>query len=107
MNFQHMIKTGKQRRNAIKEALRNPYTWPGGYEKRFSAYDGFLCADCVRKNLRAVFEDTTMNAGGWNLSVEVYWEGPVHFCDCGAEIESAYGDPSEEDVDNQKDCSNV
>lgn len=101
MNFQHTIKTGKQRREAIKEALRQPYAWPGGYTKRFFAYDAFICADCVKKNLRVVFEDTTMNAGGWNLGVEIYWEGPVHFCDqCGTEIASEYGDPEEKAVDN-------
>lgn len=102
--------SAKARRNQIKEALRNPYTWPGGYEKRFSAYDAFICADCVKKNLRAVFQDTTDNVGGWNLSVEVYWEGPMHFCDCGAEIKSEYGDPFEKDeesVDNSTDSSKV
>lgn len=102
MNFQHTIKTGKQRRNAIKEALRQPYTFPGGYTKRFSAYDAYICADCVRKNLRAVFQDTTDNVGGWNLSVDIFWEGPMHFCgQCETEIHSEYGDPEEEAVDKQ------
>jgi hypothetical protein len=103
--------SAKARRNRIKDALRNPYTWPGGYEKRFSAYDAFICADCVKKNLMAVFRDTTQNAGGWNLTVDVYWEGPTHYCgECEAEIESAYGDPFEKDeesVDNSTDSSKV
>jgi len=75
----------------IKEALRQPYTWPGAYPKTFLSYDGCLCADCVRGNFRAVVNDTKMNVGPWNLRVDVLWEGEAWCADCGEEIETAYG----------------
>jgi hypothetical protein len=80
-----------KRVEAIKEALRQPYTWPGAYPKTFVAHDGCLCAGCVRGNFRAVINDTRMNAGPWNLRVDVLWEGEAWCVDCGEEIESAYG----------------
>lgn len=75
----------------IKEALRKPYAWPGGYPKTFVSYDGCLCAGCVRGNFRAVVNDTKMKAGPWNLTVDILWEGEAFCADCGEEIEPAYG----------------
>jgi len=81
---------------AVKEALRNPYTFPGAYPLTFVAYDGRLCGKCVRSNFRAVVNDTRDNKGPWNLHVDVLWEGVAYCNDCGTEIESAYGSVEEE-----------
>lgn len=80
-----------ERVQAIKEALRQPYTWPGAYPKAFVSYDGCLCLKCVRSNFRAVLVDTKMKTGPWNLEVDVLWEGKVFCTDCGNELETAYG----------------
>jgi hypothetical protein len=88
-----MMNAAKKRRQAVKEAIRQPYTWPGSYPKTFVSYDGCICRSCVTNNLRAIFRDTTDNVGGWNVRVDVLWEGPAYCANCGTELESAYGNP--------------
>lgn len=85
----------RKRINEIKKALRNPYTWPGAYPLSFYSYDGLICHKCVRKHFREVLTDTKTNVGGWNLFVDVVWEGTAFCAECSAEIETAYG-PSED-----------
>jgi len=92
-----MMKKNK-RTEAVKEALRQPYTWPGAYPKTFVAHDGLLCPKCIRNNFRAVVEDTRANRGAWNVFVDVVWEGTAFCADCSDEIETAYG-PCEDEVE--------
>jgi len=73
------------------------FAWPGGYPLYYlDAEDAVLCRECAsRANEYSV--DT--------VAGDVYWEGPPMSCGhCGKEIESAYGDPEddEEDHDNAK-----
>lgn len=75
---------------AIKQALRQPCTWPGAYPKTFVCYDGCLCHRCVRDNFRAVVNHTRNNTGAWNVIVDVLQEGEAWCVDCGEEIETAY-----------------
>ena len=59
----------------VKEAVRNKYAWPGGYELAFVTSDGaLLCTDCVRKNWRAVLDDmkTDYPSSGWKISAITY-----------------------------------
>ena len=67
------------------------YAWPGGYPMYYLASEGaVLCPTCAND------PDTA------DLEVRpcVYWEGPSFECDgCDRAIESAYGDPEEEDAD--------
>ena len=86
-----------KRIEAIKDAVRQPYTFPGMYPKTFISYDGCLCHKCVTSNIRAVFNDTKMNVGPWNLRVDVLWEGAFYCADCGEELETAYGDVEDTD----------
>ncbi len=64
--------------------------WPGGYPlSYYDFHDGsVVCPDCA-----------TLERFKVKLTADVHWEGPSDFCDvCGAEMESAYGDPwAEED----------
>jgi hypothetical protein len=85
-----------KRLESIKQALRQPWTFPGGYPLSFHSYDGPLCHQCVKGNFRAVVNDTRMNCGGWNVTVDVIWEGEAWCADCGDEIETAYGPLKEE-----------
>jgi len=76
---------------AVKQAIRQPFTFPGCYPKTFVSLDGLLCHKCVKDNFRAVINDTQANRGAWNLVEGVLWEGVGHCVDCGTDIESAYG----------------
>lgn len=66
------------------------YAFPGGYPLVYYTRDGMtICADCASKEV-----DYSQEA----IAYDVYWEGPAIVCDdCGVEIESAYGDPDEEE----------
>ena len=79
----------------VKQAIRQPYAWPGGYPVYTILADGdLLCANCTRKNFRRIVEDTKSRWDtGWKAAgVDVYWEGEAIPCGhCGKELESAYG----------------
>lgn len=81
---------------AMRDAIRNPYTWPGGYPVHIYLSDGeCICADCARLNYRRISESTrSNNHDGWAvLGIEVFWEGPPEYCvQCNKEMESAYGE---------------
>ena len=83
---------GRLQLQRVKEALRHPYTWPGGYPIQMWAYDGCICHDCVRSNFRAIVTDTKSGVGGWTIvGVDVLWEGTECCVECGKDIETAYG----------------
>lgn len=87
---------GKLTLQKVKQALRNPYAWPGGYPIQMWAYDGCICHKCIRANFRAVVADTKSGFGGWDIrGVDVLWEGPEWCAQCGDEIETAYGSEAE------------
>lgn len=74
------------------------YVWPGGYPVVYvdpeDESEG-LCAETVREMI---------TAGEWpeGKSIDSYthYEGPSVECTCGAMIESAYGDPEDDDPEN-------
>jgi hypothetical protein len=61
------------------------YAWPGGYQLQYLTADGLtICPSCANQS------DTSDPV----VAGDVYWEGPEVPCDdCGAMLESAYGDP--------------
>lgn len=72
------------------------YIWPGGYEITYVTHGGgSLCHQCANTNLELTIDP---DAHDWYIVAGyVNWEGPTTICDhCGRDIESAYGDPSEE-----------
>lgn len=72
--------------NLLREDGTLPcFTEVGCYNLTYlDVFGAVICPDCANKS-----EDVK---GGF-----VYWEGPSLQCDeCGAEIESEYGDPKEE-----------
>lgn len=79
----------------VKDAIRHPYAWPGGYPVFTILSDGeMLCADCAKANFRQIVEDTKSRCnGGWRAAgADVYWEGDDIPCGhCGKPLESAYG----------------
>ncbi len=70
-----------------------PYAWPGGYPILFlNDRLDILCAKCARE------EFIMRNV---DITCDIYYEGPPYQCEeCNAEIESAYGDPDEEESDD-------
>lgn len=53
----------------VKEYIRHPYAWPGGYEIVFIASDGeILCHDCARSNWRKICDSMTHDIrDGWKI----------------------------------------
>ena len=92
-------------RQALKNLLDDngklpTYAWPGGYPIEYVTADGgLLCPACANGENGS---EATINQDApadWRIeAADVYWEGPVQFCDhCNSQIESAYGDPDEVD----------
>ena len=53
----------------IKQYIRQPYAWPGGYEIVFITEDGgILCHECARNNWREICDSVTHdNNDGWKV----------------------------------------
>ena len=85
----------------LKEALRSPFAWPGGYEKAIYLVDGErICPVCARKEFRDIVRDTKSEwSTGWTFShIDIYWEGEKERCvNCDEALASEYG-PIEENV---------
>ena len=77
--------------NLQKDGKLPAYAWPGGYPVLYlDRENSTLCADCATKSLKDEVEHFRP------IACDVYYEGPVTFCDqCSTGIESAYGDPEE------------
>ena len=81
----------------VRDYIREPYAWPGGYPKVLYMADGeAMCAECARKNYRQISSVT--RSGAWRddwfaSGVTIHWEGaPLHCSNCNCSIESAYGE---------------
>lgn len=78
---------------------------PGRYPMIYLTADGgILCPDCAngKNGSRAADKDIDPERGDddqWRIvAQDIFWEGRPTTCDhCEKEIESAYGDPEQED----------
>ena len=54
-------------REIALSVIRNPYAWPGGYERLVVTTDGaLLCSKCVRKEATRIMSDCRDNYNtGW------------------------------------------
>jgi hypothetical protein len=88
------------RTESVKEFIRHPYAWPGGYPLFAITHDGAaLCKDCTKKEAKTIIKSTRDGANdGWNVEgVDVNWEDPQLYCDhCSKRIESAYAEDDAE-----------
>lgn len=86
-----------ERIRQVKEYIRAPYAWPGGYTKILVMHDGeVLCSDCARADFRLIVSSTRTGArDGWQAEgVTLHQEGPALYCaNCNKYIPSDYGDP--------------
>ncbi len=85
--------------DAVKDMIRQPYAWPGGYAKVMIMADGdSMCAHCVKENYHSILRATRDNdRSGWQAyAAEIHWEGaPLQCCGCAMDIPSEYGDPEQ------------
>lgn len=74
----------------VKDAIRNPYAWPGGYPKTIILDDSeLLCATCAEKEFHNVCRDTLCGYSGWcAISVDIIWEGGNHCNHCGTCVDA-------------------
>ena len=80
--------------NQVKDFVRRPYAWPGGYPLFAITNDGgCLCHKCVKDNYRIIRESQRDDCrDGWQVeAIEVNYEDSNLYCDhCNDTIESAY-----------------
>ena len=82
----------------VKDAIRNPYAWPGGYPVYTVMSDGeLMCPDCARAEYRLIAQATKDQLrDGWQAEGSaILYEGPEYCCHCNKELESAYGEADE------------
>jgi hypothetical protein len=79
----------------VKETIRKPFAWPGGYPRYVVLSDGeMLCRICARENFRAILRSTVYDYhdGGWRAAgASVLWEGFETCAQCNKALPSAYG----------------
>ena len=79
--------------DALKEALRRPHVFPGGYPLHVLMADGeCLCIDCARKNFKRLISEKRRPCDpAWKVyGVDVNWESLLYCAHCNEQIESAY-----------------
>ena len=79
----------------VKDAIRHPFAWPGGYPVYTIMADGeLMCTDCARENYKLIVQATKDQLrDGWQAyGSDVLYEGSEYCCHCDKELESAYGE---------------
>ena len=80
---------------AVKQAIREPYAWPGGYPLYVIMSDGeSLSVTTAREHWRSIVHSTINRYGdGWAAyGAEINWESELYCAHSGEKIESAYGE---------------
>lgn len=64
----------KTARNLLVSVIKNPYAWPGGYERLLVTADGaLLCSQCARKEAPRIMADIRDGYNtGWLPTGSVY-----------------------------------
>lgn len=76
------------------------YGWPGGYPIIYiDGFNSVICPNCANKFRNDPETDEKYKP----VAGDVFYEGSTEFCaECNIEIESAYGDPDNDDSDDQE-----
>ena len=78
----------------VKDFIRQPYAWPGGYPMFAITGDGAaLCKECCKSEFRNIVDSIHRDCSdGWKVeAIDVNWEDSELYCDhCNDLIESAY-----------------
>ena len=90
-----LVRSEIQRLKEVKDFIRFPYAFPGGYPKVLITADGgALCHCCATQEWRLIASESFDNSNcGFRASgVGVNWENTDLTCEhCGETFESAYG----------------
>ena len=58
----------REKINQVKNAIRQKFAWPGGYELFAVTQEGdFLCVDCMKNNFKTVLYDTKNSLRDWAI----------------------------------------
>ena len=80
----------------IKNTIRNPYAWPGGYPLYMIADDGgCICTNCAKDNFKLIADSVIRGiSDGWKVvAIDInYEDDSLHCGNCNTQIESAYGE---------------
>lgn len=80
----------------LKNAVRDKYAWPGGYEMALIMDDSAtLCMDCAKAEFKEIVRATKHGDNtGWRAEgVFINYEDQSCYCaHCGRRIDPAYGD---------------
>ena len=78
----------------LKEFIRHPYAWPGGYPLFAICHDGgCICKTCARDNAKILIKSTRREDDPqWQIdAVTINYEDSELYCDnCNNLIESIY-----------------
>lgn len=80
---------------AVKQAIREPYAWPGGYPKYILMSDGEpLSIAAAREHWLSIVHSTIHGCNdGWAAyGVDINLESELYCAHTGERIESAYGE---------------
>lgn len=94
--------THAQRLAVVKQFIREPYAWPGGYPVYLVTRDGGAlshdaCKDCWREIVSSVMT-RHFDSGWYPEAIDINWEDSDLYCDhTGKRIESAYAEPENEE----------
>jgi len=78
------------------DGLLPSFAWPGEYPIIYIDREcEVVCAKCAT----TIVDDSETDVE--IVAADIYWEGPTMFCaECNCAIESAYGDPKQEETNN-------
>jgi len=84
MNTTNTNNDTRKRINILKDIIRQPYAWPGGYEKIAIMDDGgLICHKCCKEEYYNILHSTKFDyIDGWNMQgvcLDIDIEDPV--CD--------------------------
>lgn len=96
----YAVTTPAQIMQAVKEAIRSPYAWPGGYPLYVVMADGeALSVAATKSEFKQICRSTLQGSSdGWAAAgVEVnYEDGELYCAHTNERIESAYAEPENE-----------
>ena len=77
------MNTTRQRINILKDIIREPFAWPGGYEKiAFMNDGGLVCYKCLKEEYQNVLHSTKFEyQDGWEV-VGVVLSNELENCSC-------------------------
>ena len=69
-----MKKFNFKKTKILKDIIRNPYVWPGGYERLIVTNDGgLICSKCCKSEFKNMLHSTLLSyRDGWQVESACY-----------------------------------